>query len=250
MSDTDSMVWLAMVMLAEADLPDPDSVAGTIRAWTGARAEPEGVGEERFTLGLGGVSVAVQVIGSPVPAGELDAACAASWHWPEAARALRGHRAHLLVAGTGGGDALDRALAVTHAAGACAEVAGALGVSWGAAGLVHSAPDFAEEAAGAARDAPAVHLWVRYALERRGTTSTVRTHGLDAFGLPEIEIRDSRRGPEDLLEVMTLAAGYTLEHGAVLGDGDSFGRSDDETIVVRHRPAPSGSGRSVMVLEF
>jgi hypothetical protein len=71
---------------------------------------------------------------------------------------------------------------------------------------------------------------------------------LHDLGLLEIEIPPSRRAPGDLRDFATNVATYLIEHGPVIGDGDTVGGDEHERITARH--APSAIDRPGLVLRL
>jgi hypothetical protein len=75
------------------------------------------------------------------------------------------------------------------------------------------------------------------------------TTGMKSFGCLEIEIDHAQRLPEEILNFGYDIVSYVLRRGATLGNGDTFGRSAEEKIKVRHKPSMWDRG-TTMKLEF
>ena len=98
---------------------------------------------------------------------------------------------------------------------------------------------------------PPLHMWVNFRVGRndKGTTSGF-TRGLAALDLMDIETDSSFDSPSELRERLELMAGYLLENGLVIDDGDTIGESEAEKIRVVYAGSQFGSSEKVMRLEF
>lgn len=249
---------LAMIALSRPELPPPAAVEACLRdSWPALGITAESVAPERGEAGLqlrrpDGASVLVGLVAAPIPAGDLASPIeAAGWYWPAAAAALGAHQAHAVVAAQrpGGLDAIELDLFLTQATAAVAAASGegAVGVYWGAGGVVHAPETFVWWAQQASREQLPLYLWLAFLARRWGDGGDViATRGLAAYGLMEVEVV-ARPGadPEMLMERAFTAAHYLLEHGPVLRDGDTFGLSAAERIRVRHVPSVDDATRTV-----
>ena len=89
---------VAMVALREWA---PDWLGSVQAALEAGRVDlpPVEVRRQEGTLAFhwGAEKLIVSAVGEPIPWTDLEGPCKSAWYWPEAARALRGHAAHLLV---------------------------------------------------------------------------------------------------------------------------------------------------------
>ncbi|MGD9544521.1 MAG: DUF4261 domain-containing protein [Methylocystis sp.] len=76
------------------------------------------------------------------------------------------------------------------------------------------------------------------------------TRGLAAFGLMEIEAAGFAGDPRQLNGLMLDLAGYLIEAGPVIKDGDTIGPDAATKIVVRHETSGFIPGQSVYRLHF
>lgn len=208
--------------------------------------------EGTFAFTVGELDVIVGHMPRPIPWSELDGPCQTSWLWPEAAATLKPHKTHLIVTVSGEASPIDRARLLTQATAAIiAGCSAALGVYWGSAGLVISAAMFRDFAVQVLPVGPPVFVWVDFRIGQNEAGQAVGfTRGLADLGLREFEAPASPEPPGELRERLIGLAGYVLEHGLVIKDGDTIGDSATERIRVRYGPSHFGQPGQVMRLEY
>ena len=74
------------------------------------------------------------------------------------------------------------------------------------------------------------------------------TTGMGPLGHMEFEVRDTRRPPGDVIEMLLDLCLYVLRQGPVLLHGQTFGRTHDELLKVRHGPSKVGGRGKVIIL--
>lgn len=123
-------------------------------------------------------------------------------------------------------------------------------VYWGAAAHV-ILPALFRDLALSTLPAPLLPAWVALNVGARPDgVLTGHSLGLDQLGVKDIEIPQS---PEDAASVLDRLAGiaeYQLQHGPVIGDGDTIGSVSDAEVVARHQPSAIGDERIVLSLSF
>ena len=232
---------VAIVALRDDVLPDEAKLIRQLRdSWP---AVPAIDNIERcddvMSFDLGGDTVAVSLMPQPVPWPDLEGPCREAWYWPEAARALRDHRSHVLVVLVPKASRrIDAALSLTRVVAAVTASAQAAGVLWGGGGLVHSPQAFVEGARKVGRESLPLQLWVAFGVHREEDgTHSLYTSGLEEFGHMEIEVAHSRQDPRALIDRVFNVALYVLDKGAVLQDGETIGASEEEKIEISHVPS-------------
>jgi hypothetical protein len=195
--------------------------------------------------------VAISLMPVPIPWSELEGPCATAWWWPEATERMREHESHVIVALMGrAASPVERHILLTHLVSAVAATASAAGIYWGGGTVVHEPIAFQEQSAELTPDNLAPHLWVDMRLEPNEDVSfRYFTTGMESFGCLEIEIDRSRRQPEEILDFGYDIVNYVLMRGAPINDGETFGRSANEKIKVRHKSS-MWKRRTVMKLAF
>jgi hypothetical protein len=183
---------------------------------------------------------------------ELEGPCATSILWPKAASELRGHAAHTFVTVNAGLDPVAKSTVLTQVTVAVmAASPDALGVLWSNAMLLVPKALFVDFARDVLPHGPPLDIWVDFRIRKLGDTSCAGfTTGLAALGLMELEVPDSPEKPWELRQRLQSVAGYLLEHGAVINDGDSVGENADERIRVRFGKSEVGIPGTVMRLTY
>lgn len=244
-----------MVALRSAVLPPTAELFGHLSAsWDDLPAMADVQREnDIITVRLASGVGAVALIPAPIPWEELEAPCArARWYWSEAAEEMRTHQAHIIVSVSGADMSLvDAAYRVTQLAAGVSAMADAVGVYWGAGGVVQSARAFAGIAGLMSRESLPLPLWLGiHGREESDGGQTLWTRGLAAFDFMELEIVGSRAEPDLIYERALDVAHYLLDHGPVLGDGDTIGVTADERLLVRHLPSVVEPERMVYRVEL
>ena len=207
---------------------------------------------EMLSFELGASTLIAMAMGAPIPWSDLEGPCKTSWLWKDAVKDLRDHTDHLVVTVMGPEDALTQATLLTQT---CAAILGtcknAPGVYWGNATLVVPSQLFQEFAVDILPKGPPIHIWVDFRVGKNddGTCSGFTT-GLQALGFMEAETENATESPGELRERFIALAGYLLENGPVIQDGNTVGGSADEKIRVVFSDSKFGHEGKVMRLEY
>jgi hypothetical protein len=96
-----------------------------------------------------------------------------------------------------------------------------------------------------------LHIWVDFRVGKDGErTSSGFTAGMAALGLMELETQHCPEPPGELKDRLLGLAGYLLENGPVIRDGDTVGEDANEKIRVVYAPSSFGHEGRVMRLEY
>lgn len=249
----DSNTIVAMVALNAPCLPEPSRILATLQERAPDCPIPTEVTRKDDTLvfHLGDSIVAVSLMPAAIPWSDLEGPCATAWWWPEATQSMTLHNSHVIVAlMSGSGSPVERHILLTRIVSAVAANADAAGIYWGAGTLVHDPAVFQEQSADLSPDRLAPQLWIDMRLEQNDDGSfRYFTTGMESLGCLEIEIDQSRRPPQEILDFCYDIVSYVLTRGATLNDGETVGRSAKEKIKVRHKPSMWKRGK-VMKLVF
>lgn len=246
--------WLTLVALDRAELPAFERVA----AWHAEHfpdadpLKPAGSTENLLTFTIGELTAAATLVPRPIPAGQLEGPAATAWYWPDAASALGGHAAHLLVTMVDeAGRATHKALALTRLTAALAATAPSVGVSWGPGRLVHPVNGFLQQAIDASPECLPLFLWVDFRVERTDDGSLrLFTTGLDALVGEELEVPRFAGEPQQLVGFVYNVAHYQLERRKLINDGDTIGLTDEVQVTAHRGPSMLGGQLEVIRLEF
>jgi hypothetical protein len=170
---------------------------------------------------------------------------------------MKGHRAHVIVTVLNADHRtpVERSLLASQAAAAVAETHGATGVYWGNGTVVNPADRFIEMTRSASADDPPVLLWVEVRYARNDDddddgSAVAFTTGMESLGHKEFEIRQTRREPGDIIEMLLDLCLYVLRQGPVLLHGQTFGRTAVERMKIRHGPSMHEGRGKVITLEM
>ncbi len=247
--DPSSGPIIAMVATTSDRLPDPADLlvkigvvppVGCLGAIMGKK--PELTDDQKFKDGnlifeVGGAMVAISLMPGPIPWDSLETPCSSAWWWPGATETMRNHTHHFIVAMVNRGefDAVQASVVTTRIAGRLAERVDAVGVYWGAGGVVQSAEVFCEQAAKARVDDIPTLLWIGLhpAKNEQGQAAAFTT-GMESLGFKEIEIPGTPLDAMEMIEFLMGTTGYIIENRLQLEEGETVGRTADEKYTVKY----------------
>ena len=252
----ESRLVLAMVALNDLTLDQGQLFAFLRQAFPDlpgiSRSETADSATDILTFALADETVSIALMPVPIPWRDLEGPCATARYWPEATGAMQNHVAHAIVALSGGnGDVLSRHTLLTKVVAAVTTATQAAGVYWGSGTVVHSPERVLEEAGYMGADYLPLDLWIDFRVQRLADNGTrAFTTGLAALGQMEIEVPQTHRQPDGVWDLLHLLASYVLTSGEIIADGDIFGRSESERILVTHAPSMWDRPGPVMRLEM
>jgi hypothetical protein len=253
MADDRSAVLLAFVALTSPRMPTEQQVLDALRDNYPVDPEPEPspADSDKVFFSVPDGFAFASLMPAPIPWDDLEGPCETAWWWPEATEVMRAHSHHFIVSlMNGAGSPLERHVWLTKFVAAVCEVSDAVGVYWGSGTVVHSAEAFRGLAEVVSADEPFPRLWVDLRLQRGEGGYCFFSTGLEAFGLPEVEIDQTTWEPQEVLDFCDGIAGYLMQRGEAIGDGETIGRSAEEKIRVRHGKSMWEREGVVMKLEM
>jgi hypothetical protein len=200
---------------------------------------------------LGDAEIILAVTPGPIPWSELEGPTVIKRFRRDAAKELKRHTRHLVVTVRGDLTPFVHSSILTQVTAAVLGTCKTVGVYWVSAGLVVSPESFREFAVKSLPKAPPVPLWIDVRVRPKffGGSSGF-TVGLSAFGLMELECLHSPELPGELRERFVGLAGYLLQGGSAIRDGDAVGQNADECIRVIHSDSSFGRLNPVMRLLY
>jgi hypothetical protein len=201
---------------------------------------------------LGASQIIIGKMPVPIPWADLEGPCATSVLWRNAEEEVKQHTIHWIVTVNDDFDPVKRLTLLTQVtAAAMAACPVAMGVYWGAAPLIIPKNVFIDFARKVMPQGPPLHVWVDFRVGKDSDhTSSGFTAGMKALGHMEFETQNAPELPSELRERLLALAGYVLEHGPVLRDGDSVGRDAAERIRVVYSESAFGHEGQVMRLQY
>lgn len=247
-------VGISMVMFnGQAAASAPDVCRELTSRWPDL-IPPTDVGskDDIATFSIGSVMVFLAPMPAPIPWSDLEGPCATSLLWKNATEEVKRHQQHLLVTIVGEMDPIDYSTLLTQVTTAVlATSPTATGVYWGNATLVIPKAIFIDFAMEVMNEGPPLHIWVdfRVGSESDKTTSGF-TSGMEALGHMELEAKNTPETAGDLRERLMGLAGYLLDSGPVIKDGDTIGEDANERIRIVYSKSLFGNEDKVMRLEY
>ncbi len=202
--------------------------------------------------------IVMMSIDAPIPASNFaNAVSAAEVVWPDVAKTVSQHQAHInvgiLASAKDFKDAVQRAGDLTILTAALCDVVPALAVYWGAGDVLSKPENFQSGAELYLKGKPPVDRWLQLRLIR-ATTEDGRpgiglvTTGLVPFLDREIEFLPAAVHPVIVGERVIGTAAYLLMNGPIIEHGQTTGTSKSESVRVRHLDRGRYSRRPVYEL--
>lgn len=217
------------------------------------QVEKGGKGQVSFDIGQDTLAI-LQLNGTPIPWSDLEGPCATSAIWPDAAKVLKQHTAHMLVTlmFKSAMHPVERSNLLTQVTSAVAETTdAALGVYWSNATLVVQPKVFRQFALRVLPQGPPIPIWVDFRIGPNEDGKMAGfTHGMKALGLMELETETSPESAEELHGRFEGLIEYLLENGPVIKDGDTVGENAKERIKVNYADSSFGHEGQVMRLDY
>jgi len=190
---------------------------------------------------------------APIPGGEAEDNADGNFLWPNGKEEAAKHGSHVIVTNAGGAEQtpIQSAITVSRLALVALDVFDGVGVYWGNAAVCNSREVFEDFCENISEEHVPVPVWLRFQLVRASDDSIgLYTLGMTQFGLMDIEIDRCKMDLEDLFDFVSNLAHYLIQSGPVIADGNTVGGSEDERILVRHRPSMIDADRQVYKIVF
>ena len=209
-------------------------------------------GDGTLSLQLGESSVIMARMPAPIPWTDLEGPCATSILWRNAAEEVKRHMIHWIVTVNGELEPVAISTLLTQAtAAAMAACSSAIGVYWGNATLVVPKDIFVDFAKEVLPHGPPLHVWVDFRVAKESENSSSGfTAGMKSLGHMELESQRSPEPPGELRKRLLTLAGYLVENGPVIRDGDTVGEDAEERIRVVYSDSAFGHEGTVMQLVY
>lgn len=190
---------------------------------------------------------------APIPDGEAEANADGNFLWPNGKVEAGKHRSHVIVTTVGGGkqSPAQAAIAVAQLALVALDLFDGLGVYWGNACVSNSREIFEGFCDDISEEHLPVPVLLRFQVIRASDDEIgLYTLGMSQFGLMDLEVDRCQMDLDELFEFVSNIANYLIDNGPVIADGNTVGGSEEERIVVRHRPSMIDKNRKVYKILF
>jgi hypothetical protein len=222
----------AVILVRDAARVDPLSVVQAQRARGRKIVRQDGLVfavDDRMAL--------IKCMDAAYPEGELASLIQGSWWWPDAMDHVRAHRGRVLVHVpvsdvARDGDARERFVIATGLAADAIDES-ALGILWGATGVIVPPDRFVELAKDASRTQLPITLWVSVRFATVAGERVAFTTGMNGLGFPEIESDAGNGDPTPLATAIFEAAHDLVMGGMIDGLRDEPSRIHPRARVLR-----------------
>lgn len=188
-----------------------------------------------------------------IPGDEASENADGNFLWPNGKEEASKHCSHVIVTNMGGKEEnpIQSALSVTRLALVALQLFDGMGVYWGNACVTNSRDLFESFCEDISEDHLPVPVWLRFQLRSQGKNKLgLYTLGMQQFGLMDIEIDECNMDVQEIFEFVSNIAHYLIQSGPVIADGNTVGGSEEERILVRHRPSVIDKNRLVYKIIF
>lgn len=188
-----------------------------------------------------------------IPEGEAEENADRNFLWPDGRKEAATHQSHVIVTNVGAGDQspIQSALAVSRLALVALKLFDGIGVYWGNASVCNSRAVFEDFCEDMSEEHVPVPVWLRFQLVGASDKGIgLYTLGMQQFGLMDIEVDRCKMDVGDLFEFVSNIAHYLIQSGPVIADGNTVGGTEEERILVRHRPSMIDKTRKVYKIVF
>jgi hypothetical protein len=225
---------LTFVLLPRGVSPHPDEVSAAYSSLFGDSVVVES-GDVLTVRTRAGVETLATLVDAPIATGEVEAAAMHSIAALSGAPIPTAHQAHLIVA-TPGDSSPDARLNHSRIVAALACASGARAVYDGAATATHPTEFLLDVLA---EEGLPVAAWVGVsAVEESRQCFSLLSHGMPAFGLPDVLVISRPNQAEDALNFLLCVAEYCIARGSPPTPGETIGRSPSEKPVAERVPSP------------
>lgn len=215
---------------------------------------PSDVEEKDGTLmfTVGDDLVIYAIMPGPIPWSDLEGPCSTSLMWPDAKKELKQHKFHVIVTVNSQAEPIEIMTRLTQATAALmATSEAAQGVLWSHAMMLVKKEVFVDFATEVMPEELPLHVWVDFRVGQDGERSSGGfTAGMSMLGHMEFEAKESPEPPGELRDRFMGLAGYVLENGPVINDGDTIGQDANERIRVVYSDSEFGHEGQVMRLVY
>jgi hypothetical protein len=190
---------------------------------------------------------------APIPNQEAEENADRNFLWLNGRAEAAKHRSHVIVTNIGAGDQtpVESAITVSRLALVALKLFDAIGVYWGNASVCNSRQVFEGFCENISEEHVPVPVWLRFQPIRASDDEIgIYTLGMRQFGLMDIEVDRCRMNLQELFEFVSNIAHYLIQSGPVIADGNTVGGTEDERILVHHRPSMVDAHRRVYKIVF
>ncbi len=183
---------------------------------------------------IGDLRVIVGLMPTPIPNNEAVVNAETNFRWDKAIEVAKAHKAHLLVTVMGGeNDLLTATDLYVKVCSSCLKQPNATGINTlGSVLEPRFYIDFAENNIKSGEFPIMNMVFFGVFSENDGATMNAYTYGLQVYGKKNIEVVDSSKPINEILDILCSIAEYTITSDVTLNDGETIGLSEDQKLTI------------------
>ena len=228
---------------------DADDDAAEDSADSEAQALKGDTKSEALVIRQGKMFVAISYMPCKVPQKDIMYAAENNYMWPDAHKAAKQHKAHILIAVVGQeSELMDRAMVFAKVAAACCALKSVSAVFFN--NVIIQKEFYADMANLMKDDILPLNNWIWFGLYKNKNGLCAYTYGLDLFGKEEIEVLDAACEPAQLRDFIYDLANYVIAYDVTLQDGETIGFSATDKHAITRSDGVALPGQQTLKVEF
>lgn len=241
-------VILGMVLLEDTSSFDLKATINELRTkWELAINDHE-ADDKTAVLGIGDYNIAIAMIPTAVPEGEVERAAAYNYFLENGVEETSKHRGHIILSIMNAGkNAVQENLLYSKIASAVMNNSKSIGIYIGSRTLVLKKDFYQDNVELMTEEDLPLFNWIYFGLITENGKQSVYTYGLADFGKQEMEIIDSENSTEELSEMMFSLAHYVIASDVTLKDGETIGLSAEQKLGITESKGKFVDGKTLKI---
>lgn len=242
-------VFLGFALLSDDSWDKEQLMSDLKEKWDIIAEEGEDKREDSLIFSCGDMLAALSLMPAPIPDGEAETNAENNYMWPEAVKAAREHKAHIMVSVMGNEQSLiEKGKLYVKLLAACCSQKNVSGIY--SSGVVFE-PRFYEAFADMMKDGRLpVFNWIWFGLYRSEKGVCGYTYGMEAFGKDEMEVLDADDEPSEVRDFLAGIASYVLEYDAEFLDGETVGFSAEDKHSITRSQGSALPGKMTLKISY
>lgn len=237
------------ILLNDKTAPDFKAILAALRSDWKLRTDSLNIGDKTVVFSTPDATVMLAYLDYPVSAAEVRFAAEISWLWKNAETEAPKHQAQLVISVVGNGSRmLDLYKLFTKVAAGALGKTRALGIHLGSQHLLLTKGYFTETARTMSDESLPLYCWVYFGLLQENGKNSGYTHGLQEFGLQEMEVVQSELSLQDVHAKLYEATQYVVRYNVHLQDGQTVPTSEGQKIPVKRSNAVFLEGQTLKLI--
>ena len=247
--EPDDSVEAAAEAESDAEAGAAEDCDGDDGADSEAQALKDDIKSEALVIRQGKMFVAISYMPCKVPQKDIMYAAENNYMWPDAHKAAKQHKAHILIAVVGQeSELMDRAMVFAKVAAACCALKSVSAVFFN--NVIIQKEFYADMANLMKDDILPLNNWIWFGLYKNKNGLCAYTYGLDLFGKEEIEVLDAACEPAQLRDFIYDLANYVIAYDVTLQDGETIGFSATDKHAITRSDGVALPGQQTLKVEF